>query len=162
MYDLSRDVYVSVRQQKVPKEFGTFCLRLRRKLCHDVRDGPELHPPLLARALEFHICHAVEIAHIVKHEFSILQTDEAACSIAFIALLDQMLDAQSCQASGLDAVKGRGVAALLQMPEDGGTHIEYILAFLLEQGTDKVRRVDRIRIFVADDQSQSLAEMKPR
>ena len=63
------------------------------KLCHDICDGPELQPPLLTRPLIFQIAHPVEIAHIMKDEFSVLQTDETGAGIALAALFDQLLNA---------------------------------------------------------------------
>jgi len=94
---------------------GLFLLSLRRLLCHDICNGPELQPPLVTRALKLQVCHAVEVAHIMKVEFPVLQADETAGGIALCTLIDQMLEAQPCQACRLDAVKRGGVAALLQM-----------------------------------------------
>ncbi len=77
-------------------EIGTFTLCFGCQLGHQVGDGFQLQPPLLTRALVFQIGHAVEVAHIVKDKFSVLQADEAAGGVILAALLDQMLEAEGC------------------------------------------------------------------
>ncbi len=67
-----------------------------RKLCHEAGNGLELQPPLLTRSLAIHLHHAIEVAHVVKEELSILQPDERAGGISLVALLDQVLEAQGC------------------------------------------------------------------
>jgi hypothetical protein len=78
----------------------------------------------------FGVDHAVKVAQVMEFDLSILYTNEGAALTAFLALIDQIFQAHARQARGLNAVKGRGVTALLQVAEDGGAYIEYILSSL--------------------------------
>ena len=101
---------------------------------------PATTVPWGARSLR--VDHALEIAHVVEIDLSLLQADEGTVVAALVAFLDQVFQAQACQPGGLDAVKGGGVAALLQVAQDGRAHIEHIPAFLFEQGAHEGGVVD--------------------
>src|SRR5215212_158068 len=131
-----------------------FFLRFWGEFCHQISNTLELQPPLFARSLIVQIGHAVEVTHIMKSKFSVLQADETAGSIPLLALLDQMRNAECCQARRLDAVKWGWITALLQMSQDGRTYIEHILALLFEKRTDKTCGIDWVGSFIADDKSK--------
>ncbi len=82
--------------------FSSLCFW--REFRHQVRNGFELQPPLFTGSLIFQVSHTVEVAHIVKDKFSILQADEGTGGVSLTTLFDQMLNTQSCQPRRLDAV----------------------------------------------------------
>jgi hypothetical protein len=79
-------------KKKVPNVSGLL-FYAPAKLCHNIGNGPELQPPLLTRSLIFHVGHTVEVSHIMKDEFSILQANETGARVVLITSLDQMLEA---------------------------------------------------------------------
>lgn len=106
---------------------------IRSRFRQQFGDAFEFHPPLILRTLEFGLDHAVEIAHIVVVDLTVLHSDEGAVMFALFALLDKIIEAHAGKPRRLDAVERGGVAALLQVPKDGGTHVEHIPALLLEE-----------------------------
>ena len=68
---------------------------------------------MLPRPLILQVAHPVEVSHVMKDEFSVLQADETGARVALVAPLDQMLKAQPGKPRRLDAVKWRGIATLL-------------------------------------------------
>ena len=85
------------------------------------------------RALILEISHAVEVPHIVEYKLPVLHTDEGAAACAAIAFIDQVVEAEARKARGLNPVKGRRVATLLEVSQDSRTHIENVPPFLLKE-----------------------------
>ena len=77
-----------------------------------------------------------------------------------LGLADQVLDALRRHAGGEDAVEGARVAALLQVAEDRLPHVEQLAALLLEEGAHERRRVERVRVLVADEEPEPLAVLE--
>ena len=81
---------------------------------------------MFLRTLKLEISHAVEVAHIMEDELSVLQADEGAVSTALITLVDKKIQTQAHKARGLNTVERRRVAALLQVTQDRRAHVESI------------------------------------
>ena len=75
----------------------------------------------------------------------------------FPASRDQVLDALRRHAGGEDAVERARVAALLEVAQDRLPHVEELAALLLEERAHEGRRVEGVRVLVADQEPEPLA-----
>ncbi len=86
-----------------------------------------------------------------------LKADKRGVRCRLFSFLNQELDTLGCQSGGLDAVEGGRIASLLQMSQNGLSHIKEILALFLKKGAHKAGRIEWIDALVADHQSQAFA-----
>jgi len=93
---------------------------------HHIAQG---HPPLLTWAGVFDVHHARHILNIEQLYLAVFVADERSVGFTLTTVFDQKLDAAHRQARGLDAVKGRGIAALLEMAQDSLTHLKQVASF---------------------------------
>ena len=88
------------------------------------KDRPQFQPPLFQWSAVGRVNHVWQLFKREGGDFALDQTDKGACRRATFQFSSQKINAMRCQASGQDAVEGRGVAALLDEAEHRLTHVE--------------------------------------
>jgi len=106
---------------------------LDRELVHGLHDRAQPEPPLVFSTLETRFNQAGEIVDAGKLDLATFQADHGRGRHRVVNLRKDEFYTLGSQAGSLDAIEGRGVAALLDMSQDCLANIENPSAFLFEE-----------------------------
>ena len=138
------------------ERFQPTFLGLRPQIGHHLRHGYDLHPGLLQRATAVWLHQFAEVSQVREPDLASLAANRFSSCSPVACQLDEASQGARRMTGGLDAVEGRGAAALLDMAQDRAPHVEEFTAFLLEERGQELSRVQPVRVLAANDQAQPL------
>ena len=104
--------------------------------------------------------HAGEIFQVIELDLPGLQADEHGSLGCFPCFGNEEFNGGGSQPGGEDTVERRRIASLLQVSQDGLTHIENLFAFLRKERAHETGSVEGVSVLAADHHTQSLAVLE--